>query len=223
MPVRSISVLTAGLLLALTGCAGGGDTDSTGSASQPESSPSTSGPSFTAFADFPGEELLYVEQGVVPVGLRLKAVDTAWQTELAGEIAEVGAHYLVIYVAVTGEADDRGVAGAWFNYFDFELVFPTVDSACAPSSVDAYGACVAKPITKIEQVADGEWRDHMWVSADTAGTVDLPAGATMIGALAFQILDDAELEADLQFCARGRDVATRDNCITVPAPEEPRG
>ncbi|RRS01308.1 hypothetical protein [Glycomyces terrestris] len=222
MSIRSISFLTAGLLLALTGC-GGDDTGATGSSSQPESSPSASGPTYTAFADFPGEELLYVEQGVVPVGLRLKPVDTAWQTELAGEIADADAHYLVIYVAATGEADDRGVADAWLNYFDFQLVFPEGEMPCAPASIDAYGACVANPITELEQVADGEWRDHLWTSADSSVTVDLPAGGTMIGALAFQILSDAELPGDLQFCARGRDVYTTDNCIAVAAPEEPRG
>jgi hypothetical protein len=221
MSVRSISALTMGLLLVLAGCSDSGDVDSGGSTSQQESSPTASGPTFTAFADFPGEELLYVEQGVVPVGLRLKAVETVWQTELAGEIADADAHYLVIYVAVTGEADDRGVADAWLNYFDFELVFAAGDSACAPASVDAYGACTPNPITRIEQVADGEWRDHQWGSADSSGSVDLPAGATMIGGLAFQILDDPALSGDMEFCASGREVNREDNCITVPAPAEP--
>lgn len=222
MSVRSISALTAGLLLMLAGCTDSGDVDSGGSTSQQESSPTASGPTYTAFADFPGEELLYVEQGVVPVGLRLKAVDTVWQTELAGEIADAGAHYLVIYVAVTGEADDRGVADAWLNYFDFQLALPAVDGVCAGFSVDAYGNCVPSAITGIEQVADGEWRDHQWGSADSSGQVDLPVGATMISALAFQIMDDAELSDDMEFCASGRDVNREDNCITVPAPAEPR-
>ncbi|SDD70586.1 hypothetical protein [Glycomyces harbinensis] len=225
MSARSIAALAAALLLTLTGCAdsGGADTDSGESTSQEESSPSTSGPTYTAFADFPGEELLYVEQGVVPVGLRLKAVDTVWQTELAGQIADADAHYLVVYVAVTGEADDRGVADAWFNYFDFELVFPAGGDACAAANVDAYGNCTPNPVTSIESVADGEWRDHMWGSADAFGRVDLPAGATMIGGLAFQIPDAAELSGDMEFCASGRDVTREDNCITVPAPAEPWG
>jgi len=223
MSMRSISALTAGLLLALTGCNDSGDIDSEGTTSQPEPSSSASGPTYTAFADFPGEELLYVEQGVVPVGLRLKAVDTVWQTELADHIADADAHYMVIYVAVTGEADDRGVADAWLNYFDFELVFPAGDGACAAESTDAYGDCVPNPITSLEQVADGEWRDHMWGSADDFGSVDLPAGATMIGGLAFQILDDAELSGDMELCASGRDVNREDNCLTVPAPAEPWG
>ena len=221
MSVRSISALTAGLLLMLAGCTDSGDVDPGGSTSQQEPSPTASGPTYTAFADFPGEELLYVEQGVVPVGLRLKAVDTVWQTELAGEIADADAHYLVVYVAATGEADDRGVADAWLNYFDFELVFPAGDSACAAANIDAYGDCYPNPITRIEQVADGEWRDHQWGSADGSGRVDIPVGATMISGLAFQILDDAELSGDMEFCASGRDVDREDNCITVPAPAEP--
>jgi len=222
MSMRSISALTAGLLLALTGCNDSGDIDSEGATSQPEPSPSASGPTYTAFADFPGEELLYVEQGVSPVGLRLKAVDAVWQTELADHIADADAHYLVIYVAVTGEADDRGVADAWLNYFDFQLDFPAGDGACAADSTDAYGDCVPNPITSLEQVADDEWRDHMWGSADAFGRVDLPAGATMIGGLAFQILDTAELSGDMELCASGRDTASEDNCLTVPAPAEPR-
>ena len=135
MSLRSISALSGALLLALAGCSDSGDADSDGSASQEtsqaESSPSEAGPTYTAFDDLPGEELLYVEQGAAPVGLRMKAVDTVWQTELAGEIADAGAHYLVVYVAVTGEADDRGVSDAWLNYFDFQIDFATVDSACA--------------------------------------------------------------------------------------------
>lgn len=225
MSMRSISAITVGLLLALTGCTDSGGTDSAESNSQQdsqqESSPSPSGPTYTAFADFPGEELLYVEQEVVPVGLRLKAVDTVWQTELADHIADAGAHYMVIYVAVTGEADDRGVADAWLNYFDFKLDFPAVDGACAPEGTDAYGDCVASPITSLEQVADDEWRDHRWGSADVFGRVNLDAGATMIGGLAFQIMDDADLSGDLQLCATGRGVSRDDNCITVPAPAEP--
>jgi hypothetical protein len=227
MSMRPISALTAALLLALTGCTNSGDTDAADSTSQQESqqesSESPSGPTYTAFADFPGEELLYVEQGVAPVGLRLKAVDTVWQTELADHIADPGAHYLVVYVAVTGEADDRGVADAWLNYFDFKLDFPAVDGACAADGTDAYGDCVANPITSLEEVADDEWRDHMWGSADVFGRVDLQAGATMIGGLAFQIMDDADLSGDMELCATGRDVSRADNCITVPAPAEPWG
>lgn len=227
MSLRSISALSGALLLALAGCSDSGDADSDGSASQEtsqaESSPSEAGPTYTAFDDLPGEELLYVEQGAAPVGLRMKAVDTVWQTELAGEIADAGAHYLVVYVAVTGEADDRGVSDAWLNYFDFQIDFATVDSACAGTSVDAYGDCVPGAITKIEEVADGEWRDHNWSSADSPERVEMATGATMISGLAFQILDDAEVSGDLHFCARGRDAYTRDNCMTIPAPAEPRG
>jgi hypothetical protein len=221
MSIRSISALAAGLLLVLAGCDDGGDTDSGASASPQESSASESGPVYTAFDDFPGEELLYAEQGVAPVGLRLKAVDTVWQTELADDIADAGAHYLVVYVAVTGEADDRGVAGAWLNYFDFELVL--ADGACSPANTDPYGSCTADPITRIEQVADGEWRDYRWSSADAAGRVDLAAGATMIGALAFQIPDDAVPSTDMEFCATGRDLYRADNCLTIPPPAEPWG
>lgn len=229
MSMRAIHALTAGLLLVLAGCSAGSDTggdtggdESTGSTSQAESSPSESGPTYTAFDDFPGDELLYVEQGVSPVGMRLKVVDTAWQTELAGHIADPGAHYLVVYVAVTGEADDRGVGDAWLNYFDFQLSLPTVEGVCAPSSVDPYGVCVPNPITGLEPVADDEWRDYRWGSADVFGRVDLPAGATVIGALAFEILEDAELPGDTGFCARSRDAYPEDNCVTIPEPTEPR-
>ncbi|WP_157975234.1 hypothetical protein [Glycomyces dulcitolivorans] len=45
----------------------------------------------------------------------------------------------------------------------------------------------------------------------------------MIGALAFQIPDDAVPSADMEFCARGRDLDRADNCLTIPPPAEPWG
>src|SRR5688500_16839097 len=103
MSVRAMSTLALGLVLVLAGCSdGGGEVSSDGSAAQAESAVPT-GPSYPQYADYPGEELVYTD-GRESYRLRVKTVETAWLTELAGRPAQVGSHYLAVYVVVTGEA-----------------------------------------------------------------------------------------------------------------------
>ena len=225
MRVRTIAALALGLVLALTGCSGGKGrlspaTGADGGGAE-SSAPGLFGPKYTPFAEFPGEELLYVSIGE-PIGLRLKAVDEAWQVELADRTARVGRHYLVVYVAVTGEAADRGVSRAYLNFQDIRLRFSGTEP-CEQQHKDTDGQCYYGPDapTAVQPVADGEWRTAMW-NPSSSTRPDIPAGGTMIGALGFALPDTVQLPAALTLCAMGRDVSVQDNCIPVPLPTEPR-
>jgi len=209
MSVRSVSALALGVLLVLAGCSDDGEPSSDGATTQEDSSSTPSGPTFTNFADFPGDELMYFQNGVPTVaGLRLKAVDAVWQVELADEVAAAGTHFLVVYVAVTGEMVDRSVADARMYTTDFTL------------SLDA---TVVDPehATTLEQVPDGEWRDYRWQFGDTPMAVDIAPGTTMISAVAFPVPDETPDPGALEFCAKDKD-ASMDNCVTVALPAEPR-
>ncbi|GIG69201.1 hypothetical protein [Phytomonospora endophytica] len=194
---------------------------SDGGTAQEDSSSAPAGPAYTSFADFPGEELLYAEYGASPYRLRLKTVDTAWGVELADRVAAAGTHVLVIYIAVTGEAADRGVENVSLTYNDFELRFPAAGDACGPGEIDTFTSECALPpkvITRPETVADNAWHEQRW--GDAASSVDpsLDAGGTLIAAVAFEVADDVGLPADTAFCAAIADRLTRDNCLAVTAP-----
>lgn len=226
MSVRSLSVLAMGFLLMLAGCSDDGDGgSSSGTTASQETSSGATGPVYTQFADFPGEELLYVEAGM-PVGLRVKIVDSAWNAELAGESAQAGFHFLTMYFAVTGELDDRPVEDARFNSFGVEVRYKELPGEDSMTCVDGYCSGTPYPTTMFETVADNEWRDHMWTTATYSGSA-LEAGQTAIGAVAISVQDDQmeEYAKDAQFCATTRDGAdsfvyvSEAPCLKIPEPE----
>lgn len=229
MSVRSLSALALGFLLVLAGCSDDGDgSSSDGTNASQESTTEATGPTYTQFADFPGEELLYIEAGM-PVGLRVKVVDSAWTTELGGEPAEAGSHFLTVYVAVTGELDDRPVEDAHFNSFGVEARYKAEmgdDLTLTDGCGDGYCSGLLYPSTLFEQVADNEWRDHLWTTTQYSGST-VEAGQTAIGALALSVKDDAmdTIVKDIQFCATTRDgedgftYGGESPCIKIPAPD----
>lgn len=207
MSARSLSALALGLVLVLAGCSDDAEPSADGSTA--DSPSAASGPTYTNFADFPGDELVYYQTGVpTATALRLKAVDAAWQIELADEVAAGGTHFLVVYVAVIGP-EDRSADRARMYVQDFTL---------------SLGATVVTPehATALEQIPDGEWRDYRWRFGDTPMAVDIPPGTTMISALAFEVPDETPDPGALEFCAKDGD-ASMDNCVTVALPAEPRG
>ena len=86
------------------------------------------------------------------------------------------------------------------------------------------GSCVftANPATDLAAVADGEWRDFRWGSAVHTARMNLEMGATVIGAVAFQVPDSAAPPAEIEFCAKGRDLDIGGHCLTVATPVEGR-
>jgi hypothetical protein len=229
MSFRSPSLLALSLLLALAGCSESGGDESTSDATTTaaEAPTSASEPAYSKFEDYPGEELLYTD-GRDEYRLRVKPVESAWLTELAGRPAPVGSHYLAVYVVATGEQADRGVEEAYLNAFSVGLRFGSGDDC----NRDALGArdesmeeiChdMATVVTYLEDVPYEDWGTYGWTES-TLGGSPLDAGATVAGVAAFTVPDDFEVTSAIEFCGGGESVLMEwDNCVTVPAPTEER-
>jgi len=230
MSLRPPSILALSVLLALAGCSGGesGATASDATTTDANASTSPPEPTYSQYEDYPGEELLYTD-GREAYRLRVKTVETAWLTELAGRPAPVGTHYLAVYVVATGEQADRGLEEAYLNAFTVALRFGSGDDC----NRDAIGArdesmeeiChdMATLVTYLEDVPYEEWGSYSWQES-TLGGMPLDAGETVAGVAAFTVPDTFDATGAIEFCGGGDSVLMEyDNCVAVPAPAEERG
>lgn len=229
MSVRSISTLALGLLLVLAGCSddGGGQLSSDGSTTQEDTSTAPVPPSYSTFEDYPGEEMLYTD-GRESYRVRVKAVETAWLTELAGRPAQQGSHYLAVYVVVTGELADRGIEEAYLNALSLGLRFGSGDD-CKRDNLGGRDESMeeichdnATLSTYLWDVPYRDWGTYTWEEAGLAG-IPLDAGQTVAGVVAFTVPDTFEATGPIEFCGGGDSILMEyDNCIEVPAPKVAR-
>jgi len=229
MSLRSPSILALSLLLALAGCSGSGSDESSSDPATTEADAPTSAsePAYSQFEDYPGEELLYTD-GREEYSVRLKAVETAWLTELAGRPAQVGSHYLAVYVVVTGDAADRGVEDAYLNAFSLALRFGSGEDCnrdnlgARDESMEAICHDMATMVTYPSDVPYEDWDTYSWEES-TLGGIPLDAGATAAGVVAFTVPDDFEATGAIEFCGGGDTILMEyDNCVAVAAPTEER-
>ncbi|GIG69200.1 hypothetical protein [Phytomonospora endophytica] len=227
MSVRSISTLALGLLVVLAGCSDDGRPSSDESTAQAVESSSPAPPSYSTFADYPGEEMLYTD-GRDSYRVRVKAVEAAWLTELAGTSAQIGSHYLAVYVVVTGELADRGVEEAYLNAMSLGLRFGSGDD-CVRDKLGGREASMeeichdnATLTSYLWDVPYRDWGTYEWEEAGLAG-IPLDAGETAAGVVAFTVRDDFEATDAIEFCGGGDSILMEyDNCIAVPAPKGAR-
>jgi hypothetical protein len=225
MSLRSPSILALSLLLALAGCSerGSGETSSDATTTGEEASTSAPAPSYSAYEDYPGEELLYTD-GRESYRLLVKPVETAWLTELAGRPAQMGSHYLAVYVVVTGEEADRGVEEAYLNALSLGLRFGSGED-CKRDALGARDESMeeichdnATLTTYLWDVPYEDWGTYSWEEAGLAG-IPLDAGATAAGVVAFTVPDTFDATGEIEFCGGGETILMEyDNCVAVPAP-----
>ncbi|MFB9660302.1 hypothetical protein ACFQS3_11090 [Glycomyces mayteni] len=233
MSIRSMSALALGALTLLAGCNDAGDADAAGEGDASDQSPAEEQPSPeptpTTFDEFPGEELLYFDAESASIGTRIKAVGTEWTTEFLDYTAEAGTHYLVIYVVATGELDDRGLDHAGLSNLGYtlEMRYPSSASPCLTGhEVDDPAYCYYDGwntrilSAQFEPFASDDWTNYLWMEGSIFG-VEMEPGATMVGAVAFSVEDEAAATGGFEFCARGKDNTLDDNvfpCIAAPDP-----
>ncbi|RRS01307.1 hypothetical protein [Glycomyces terrestris] len=225
MSLRSPSLLALSALLALAGCSGGGSGETASDATTAEATASTSpsGPAYSTYEDYPGEEMVYTD-GRDSYRLRVKAVETAWLTELAGRPASVGSHFLAVYVVATGEAADRGVEEAYLNASSLGLRFGTGDD-CKRDAIGARDESMeeichdnATMTTHLADVPYEEWGTYEWEEAWFAG-IPLDTGETAAGVVVFTVADTSDATGPIELCGGGESVLMDyENCIAVPAP-----
>jgi hypothetical protein len=225
MSFRPPSILALSLLLALAGCSGsdGGETSSEATTAEESAAASAPEPAYSQYEDYPGEEMVYTD-GREEYRVRVKAVETAWLTELAGRPAQMGTHYLAVYVVVTGDAPDRGVEEAYLNAFSLALRFGTGDDCNRDNlggrdeSMEEICHDNATLTTYLWDVPYDEWGTYAWEEAGLAG-IPLDAGATAAGVVAFTVPDTFDATGPIEFCGGGDTILMEyDNCIAVPAP-----
>ena len=230
MSLRSPSLLALSLLLALAGCSGSGsgETSSDATTTEEDASSSAPEPTYSAYEDYPGEELLYTD-GRESYRLRVKPVESAWLTELAGRPAQMGSHYLAVYVVVTGDEADRGVEEAYLNAFSMALRFGSGEDCNRDAlggrdeSMEAICHDMATMVTYPADVPYEEWGTYDWEES-TLGGIPLDAGQTAAAVAAFTVPDTFDATSGIELCGGGETVLMEyDNCVTVPAPTEERG
>lgn len=218
--LAALSVLAAGLMMLTAGCGGSGDAAS-GSGSSPEQHPTHTEPKYSTYDQFPGKGLKRVVELSGTLGVKMKPVDSMWTPEFAGQSAEGGHHYLVVYVAVTPEEADRGTQHVSLrdtvalhithsSQCDDDLGSPTHEQSC---SVDAY------PTSQLAMVADNQWRTYGWEYNELDYT-NVEKGQTLIGAAAFDIKDD--VNGVYQLCGRADKLANSGSgypCVPMPQPK----
>ncbi|MEU6642359.1 hypothetical protein ABZ863_07385 [Saccharomonospora sp. NPDC046836] len=228
MSTRLLPALIAGLAVLVSACAGDSDNGSTGTGDSAAENAATteSGPTYTQFADFPGQTLVTTEYGA-PLGIQVKAIDAEWLPELAGESANAGAHYLAVYLAVTGELADRGVQGARLDFL--EAKFKIEQGACDEYATESPDFCYvkARPVAEPERdIADNTWRTHTWYAANIISIrTDIEAGETLIGVVGFEIPDDANLVGNVELCGPTKEHwygSSTFPCVPIPEPEGAR-
>jgi hypothetical protein len=225
MSLRSPSLLALSLLLALAGCSGGGsgETPSGATASEANASTSPSEPAYSAYEDYPGEEMVYTD-GRDSYRLRVKAVETAWLTELAGRPASMGTHFLAVYVVATGEAADRGVEEAYLNAFSLGLRFGSGEDCkrdaigARDESMEAICHDNATLTTYLADVPYQDWGSYDWAEGGFGG-IPLDAGETVAGVVAFTVADTSDATGPIEFCGGGASILMDyETCIAVPEP-----
>ncbi|OMI37959.1 hypothetical protein [Streptomyces sparsogenes] len=229
MSTRTLTALAIGSLLLVAGCSGGGGDDKSGGGAKgagdaPSNSagPSStaSQPRYTKFADFPGKDFVTTEPGM-PLGLRVKPVDTSWTPELAGKSAEPGKHYVAVYVAVTGELPDRAVEEAEIKYL--RLKYKSTEHPCEIGEsgycfAEAYPSSELVDLDDVQQDTGGDWRTYGWSESLLGSTVE--QGATKVGVVGFS-LSDTEKATSFELCGPTKKVEVDTDefpCVPVKAP-----
>lgn len=212
----ALSVLAAGVLLT-AGCGGGDASPESSSASTPL--PTHTEPKYSTYDQFPGKGLKRVVELGGALGVKVKPVDAMWTPEFAGQSAEGGRHYLVVYVAVTPEEADRGTQHVSLRG-SVALHIKGGDCTDSPTGTEEEQPCYveAYPTSQLTMVADNQWRSYAWEYNELEYT-DVEKGQTLIGAAAFDVKDD--VNGTYQLCGRSEKFAngaTGYPCIPIPQP-----
>lgn len=225
--LAALSALAAGLMMVIAGCGGSGDA-SPDSSSQASAKPTYTPPKYTNFDGFPGKELPHVrgDSGLAPLGVRVKAVDSKWTPELLGESADIGEHYLAVYVAVTPEEKDRGT-----QHVNLSPLLLRDNTKCPMNITNRNGKFCewsASPYSELKSdVPDGRWRTMYW-TYDQLAFDDIAAGETRIGLAGFKVPDDDK--GPFELCAPGfqndpngdRYSFSKKTCVPIPQPKNAR-
>jgi hypothetical protein len=215
------------LLTAGCGGSGGSGDASSGASSQASAKPTYTPPKYTNFDGFPGKELKHFrgDQGLAPLGVRVKGIDSKWTPELLGKSADIGEHYLAVYVAVTPEEKDRGTQHVTLDGLLLR------DNAKCPMDITnhngKYCEWAASPYSELKSdVADGRWRTMYW-TYNQLSFDDVAAGETRIGVAGFKIPDDDK--GPFELCATGvpddpnnRYSFSKKACVPIPQPKNAR-
>jgi hypothetical protein len=223
-----------GLALLCAGC-GGGKTGSSAESSQP-SAPESMPPAPTRFQTFdqvPGPTLTYSQLTESGAALKLdvKPIKAEWTAQYESKPADPDKHFLVVYMAVTPNAKDRGFES--LNLADVNVRYsapggPSLQSCPwelnAPKFVRNY--CY-KPSTipRAELLAlDSDWEHTTWDEA-LRGT-NLAPGLPYAGIGVFAIPDNSPNGFELCGYERGNtQVALSDKppgpCVKLDTPPRP--
>jgi hypothetical protein len=221
--------VVAVIALSLAGCSGDDNPLGTGlgptSGAQPSSGTAKDEPN-VKYADFTGGEVIYqtVHQ---PVGARMKPIETVWAAEFGGKPAPSGQHFLVVYVAVTPEAADRGATEVLLA--DLKIRYQPKADECSSQTmtIDGKKHCFHATAFRsdLAELPEGAWHDREWTDTFAGGT-DMDKGATMVGVATFAVADTIDALDGYELCAPEVDSQGRNDkfpCTALPAPKKPRG
>ncbi|UVS79513.1 hypothetical protein [Actinokineospora sp. UTMC 2448] len=212
----------------LTACSSGGDSTSGGSTGDGTAETTDAGAVPTsappAFDDFPGDGVVFIQSGM-RVGVKTKAIDSTWTTEVMGSPANPGYHYLAVWIAVTPELADRGADEVNIDKV-FHLRYKPSGGTCGgsqPTTSGGYCYHQGNPGSQLVALEDGGWRDHQWEKGEYVRSA-LDRGETRFGQIGFQI-DDTVEPSEFELCTPSREEpfsTERFPCTPVKAPDGSR-
>ncbi|MGW2707203.1 hypothetical protein [Streptomyces sp. NPDC001340] len=221
MSTRKLAALAVGALALVTGCSDSdGDAKDATPSTSTESSSIASRPKYTKFADFPGKDFVTTEPGM-PLGVRVKPVETGWTPELVGKSADPGKHFVAVYVTVTGELPDRGVESVELKYL--RLKFKSTEQPCDVGQsgycfYEAYPSSGLVDLDDVQADTGNEWPNYSW--SETLLGNKAERGETQMGVVGFS-LSDTEQATSFELCGHTKDVevdADKFPCVPIKTP-----
>jgi hypothetical protein len=209
-------------------CSGGGDPAGQGDSAAVDTPDLTSPVSLKppAFEDFPGDGVVYTDGGR-QIGVKIKAIDSSWLTEVMDKPADPGRHFLSVWVAATPELPDRGADKIHISGKFYARYKPSGGQCGPKETANTAGYCYVEGLqgSGLKTLESATWRDYSWQEQKYVGT-DLKRGETRFGQVGFQIYDTVQA-TEFDLCVPSKEynnhfVRDKYPCTPIKAPDGSR-
>lgn len=221
-----------------TSCGGGGDGEAdpplVPPLSEQSGAPASPSPVPQSFDQLPGPALVYAPwtKGGRKLTLEIKALKTEWVAQFGTTPAPAGEHFLVVHMAATPTAPDRGFENMDLSEINVRYAQPGLDSEACPFDIGKSPGRVADhcyksniaPKAVLVGLTD-DWKTKDYWPENPLGH-DLAPGEVVVGVGVYPIRDDAKPTRGFDLCGTGVYGAGNDGrppgpCVPLETPDRP--